>query len=255
MVKLESIHDRVALIEQRLHDFLHHSLLPAASQRVNINDLHAFVKRHHLSLFDIHLSQGNKKLGKQPIIAELRIDLLHNPSKVHVFVHHYPAEHAILQILREQRHKFAQALGKQSIEFDFSHHKRFKQFVHVASTLKSASANTAQKLGQFMKTVYDLKDPIYHYAPLPKALKNFGIHAPQHTQITIEKKKTLGKEKVCIITIFNISDDTKKPAVKIELAPQLHDKLHALKPLMNQFYDAISHALGEDFSAEYFTRK
>jgi hypothetical protein len=252
MVKLHTIHERAAFIEQRLHEFLHHELLPQLRNKAALENLLAHVKKHHLSLFDVHLSHGRKRLGKQPIVAELRIDLLHQPTKVHVFMHHYPAEDALRQILEEQKEKFAHALGKSSIFYDIEHSDKFKQFVHTASTLKSASANLAHHLGKAMKTAYKLKDPLYHYAPLPKSLLNFGMHAPEHVEIHIEKANNLKQPKACVITVSNMLHKTGKPSIKIQLSPELHDRLeHSLKPIMSAFYDEFSKALGEDIPVEY----
>ncbi len=252
MAKLQSIHDRAALIEQRLHEFLHNELLPKLRSKTSLDNLIAHVKKHHLSVFDVHLSHGKKRMGKQPILAELRIDVLNQPAKVHVFIHHYPAEHALHQLLEEQKEKFAHAIGKTTILYDFSRSKKFKQFVHAASTLKSASANMAHHLGKAMKTVYKLKDPLYKYAPLPKALRNFGIHSPEHVEIHIEKTNNIKQPKACIITISNLLHENKQPTIKIQLSPELHDRLeHTLKPIMSAFYDEFSKALGEDISVEY----
>lgn len=252
MAKLLSIHERAAAIEARLHEFLHNHLLPELRERASLDNLVAHVKKRHLSVFDVHLSHGKRRLGKQPIIAELRIDVLNQPAKVHVFMHHYPAEHALHQLLEEQKEKFAHAIGKTSVLYDFSHSKKFKQFVHTASTLKSASANMAHHLGKVMKTAYKLKDPLYQYAPLPKALRNFGMHAPQHVEIHIEKTNNIKQPKACIITISNLLHEKEQPTIKIQLSPELHDRLeHTLKPIMSAFYDEFSKALGEDISVEY----
>jgi hypothetical protein len=251
MPKLQSIHERASLIEKRLHEFLHHELLPRLKDKASLDNLVAQVKKHHLSVFDVHLTHGKKRLGKQPILAELRIDLLHSPSKVHVFMHHYPAEDALRSALHEQKEKLANAIGKSDIIYDLSHSSKFRQFVHTASTLRSASVNLTHHLGKAMKVVYHLKDPLYRYAPLPKALFHFGKNSPAHVEIHIEKTNNLKQPKACIITISNLQGK-EQPSVKVQLSSELHDRLeHSLKPIMSAFYDEFSKALGEDISVEY----
>ncbi len=252
MAKPQSIHERAALIERRLHEFLHHSLLPEIRSKASIGNLAAKVRKHHLSVFDVRLTHGKKRLGKQPILAELRIDVLHKPAKVHVFMHHYPAEGAFSRILESQKEKLAHSLGKSSSIYDFSHSKKYKQFVRTASTLKSASANLTHHLGKAMKTAYALKDPLYCYMPVPKSLQRFGLHAPSHIEIQIVKNKALSRRKACIITISDLLDQKEQPRIKIQLEPKLHDRLeHVLRPIMDRFYDEFSKAFGEQISVEY----
>ncbi len=228
-----------------LESFFARKVLPSLGS--SLGALQAVQSQKRKDLIDIDIISKSKKATRH--LAEVRIDLLHAPAILHLFIHHYSLEKALKRSLGENLHHIERLLRK-SITIDSTYSDSLHNFTASMHKVGEELDNLRGAISALTKVRHTSGFPKYGYSSLPSVLKGFGEHLPSSVTLDIYRGRILPKAAVRVhFRGFHGKDEQ---SCIVSLAPELYKEvMGALKYPLSRLQDRVEDVFKKAVHMEY----